>query len=59
MPRLVFVVLTEYSDLSDAVKQIEHHRSKLKSWPPPTSKLHDPSEKGIIGIVEEEMGFLD
>ena len=45
-------------DLASAIKQSESLRLTQKDWPPVKSK-HDPSGRGLAGVMDEEMGFVD
>ena len=46
------------SDLPKAVKESEQLRTSEKTWPPDDSK-YDPSGRGLAGIMDDEMGFVD
>jgi beta-1,4-N-acetylglucosaminyltransferase len=51
-------ILTPYSDLAAAIAESEKLREKQKSWPPVNSG-EDPSGRGLAGVMEDEMGFVD
>ena len=44
------------SNLSSAIKQSEKLRKKPSSWPPKSS---GGDGRGLIGIMDDEMGFVD
>lgn len=46
------------SNLPTAIQQAEVLREKQNAWPPDNSK-DDPSGKGLIGVMDDEMGFVD
>ena len=46
------------SDLPAAIHQCESLRKKQNVWPP-DNKETDPSGKGLIGIMDDELGFVD
>ena len=46
------------SDLPAAIHQCESLRKKQNVWPP-DNKEADPSGKGLIGIMDDELGFVD
>lgn len=46
------------SNLEKALADSEALRKKSKEWPPVNSGVHRQA-KGLAGIVDEEMGYLD
>lgn len=53
-----YVVHGHVDRLADALMAVERKRANRKVWPPPT----DPNSKtsrGLIGIMDEEMGYTD
>ena len=46
------------SDLPAAIRESEKLREKQKAWPP-SHKEHDPSGRGLAGVMDDEMGFVD
>lgn len=53
-----YVVYGRLSNLEDALKDAEQLRVRSKTWPPPNSGVHRQA-KGLKGVMDEEMGFLD
>jgi beta-1,4-N-acetylglucosaminyltransferase len=51
-------MLTLHSDLATAFAHSEKLRERHKSWPPVNSG-EDPSGRGLAGVMEDEMGFVD
>lgn len=47
-----------FSNLPEALEQAESLRQRQQSWPP-NNKREDPSGKGLIGAMDDEMGFVD
>lgn len=47
-----------FSDLPSAIRQSEANRAFQKSWPPVNSG-EDPSGRGLAGVMDDEMGFVD
>ena len=45
-------------DLIQALDDAERLRQRQREWPPPTSGVHRQA-KGLKGVMDEEMGFLD
>lgn len=50
--------LTLSSDLPAAIRQSETLRQKRHPWPP-ANEGADPSGKGLIGVMDDELGFVD
>lgn len=50
--------LTYISDLPAAIRQSESLRKSRNAWPPSNEK-EDPSGKGLIGVMDDELGFVD
>ena len=48
-----------HSDLAAALIQVEVLRVKKMQWPPPVDRSVDPSGKGLVGVLDDEMGFVD
>lgn len=46
------------SDLTAALQQSEELRKKQSAWPP-RNEGDEPSRKGLIGVMDDEMGFVD
>lgn len=58
-PRMKEEKLTRtLSDLSQALSESEILRKKQSAWPP-SNKGHDPSGRGLAGVMDDEMGFVD
>lgn len=53
-----YVVHGRLEDFGGALKEAEELRARMKTWPPPNSGVHREA-KGLKGIMDEEMGFLD
>lgn len=51
-------LLITFSDLSAAIRQSENQRKAQHTWPPVTEGT-DPDGKGLIGIMDDELGFVD
>jgi beta-1,4-N-acetylglucosaminyltransferase len=51
-------LLTFFSDLPAAIRQSESLRKTLHAWPPHDDGA-DPSGKGLIGVMDDELGFVD
>lgn len=48
------------SDLPSTIPQSELLRQKRSAWPPlDTNLAHDPSGRGLAGVMDDEMGFVD
>jgi beta-1,4-N-acetylglucosaminyltransferase len=45
-------------DLAGALREAEELRVRMKTWPPVNSGVHRQA-KGLKGVMDEEMGFLD
>ncbi len=54
MPRLI----RGSRDLPAALEAAERLKKRMKEWPPINSGA-DPVERGAIGVLDEEMGFVD
>lgn len=50
--------LTGSSDLPAAISRMEQLRRGMRQWPPITSN-HEKYQKGLKGIMDEEMGWVD
>ena len=50
--------LSSNSDLPAAIRQSESLRKAGKRWPPADTR-EDPSGKGLVGIMDDELGFVD
>ena len=50
--------LTYFSDLPAAIRQSENLRKSPTVWPP-SNEREDPSGKGLIGVMDDELGFVD
>lgn len=46
------------SALPEALHQSDLLREKRKAWPP-DNRSHDPSGRGLAGVMDDEMGFVD
>jgi len=44
------------SDLPSAIKEAEALRQEQQAWPPANS---GGNGKGLIGVMDDEMGFVD
>lgn len=55
---LTVVLCCLKSDLPAAIRQSEKLRQSKKDWPPVNSG-EDPSRRGITGVMDYEMGFVD
>lgn len=44
--------------LPEALHQSDLLREKRKAWPP-DNRSHDPSGRGLAGVMDDEMGFVD
>ncbi|MCJ1462766.1 N-acetylglucosaminyldiphosphodolichol N-acetylglucosaminyltransferase catalytic subunit alg13 [Pseudocyphellaria aurata] len=53
-----YVVHGRLEALPDALRQSDLLREKRKSWPP-DNRRHDPSGRGLAGVMDDEMGFVD
>lgn len=48
------------SRLPQALADAEKLRERNKQWPPVNSGVHrQSSSRGLAGVMDEEMGFLD
>ena len=50
--------LTLRSDLPAAIRQSESLRTTRNPWPPQDTG-EDPSGKGLVGVMDDELGFVD
>ena len=50
--------LTSRSDLPAAIRQSESLRKTQPPWPPADTG-EDPSGKGLVGVMDDELGFVD
>ena len=46
------------SNLSLAIEQMEQRRKTRSIWPP-SNPSDDPTGRGLAGVMDEEMGFVD
>ena len=46
------------SDLPQALADAEVLRENQQAWPPDNRK-DDPEGKGLIGVMDDELGFVD
>ncbi|MCJ1352578.1 MAG: N-acetylglucosaminyldiphosphodolichol N-acetylglucosaminyltransferase catalytic subunit alg13 [Icmadophila ericetorum] len=53
-----YVIHGHLNDLPSALRKCEASRKKSKNWPPP-NRGHDPLGKGLAGVMDDEMGFVD
>ncbi|KAK0517096.1 hypothetical protein JMJ35_000251 [Cladonia borealis] len=53
-----YVIHGHLNDLPTAVLQCESIRQSRNAWPPSNEK-EDPSGKGLIGVMDDELGFVD
>ena len=51
-------LLTSLSDLPAAIRRSESLRNTQSPWPPADTG-EDPSGKGLIGVMDDELGFVD
>ncbi len=47
-----------HSDLPAALRLSESLRKTQHTWPP-SNHAEDPSGKGLIGVMDDELGFVD
>ena len=52
------MILTDDSNLAQALAESEKLRTNHMAWPPVNSGVHREA-KGLTGVIDEEMGFLD
>ena len=53
-----YVVYGRLENLVGALTEAEQLRVRMKTWPPVNSGVHRQA-KGLKGVMDEEMGFLD
>ena len=53
-----YVVHGRLEDLAGALQEAEDLGKRMKAWPPVNSGVHREA-KGLKGVMDEEMGFLD
>ncbi|KAL8744655.1 MAG: hypothetical protein Q9190_003121 [Brigantiaea leucoxantha] len=53
-----YVIHGHLNDLPAAIHQAEKLRNKQRAWPPNNSRA-DPSGRGLAGVMDDEMGFVD
>ncbi|KAL2045152.1 hypothetical protein N7G274_002233 [Stereocaulon virgatum] len=53
-----YVIHGKLNDLSAAIYQSESLRKSRSTWPPSNEK-EDPSGNGLIGVMDDELGFVD
>lgn len=51
-------LLNLFSDLPAAIRQVESLRKKQNCWPP-VDEGADPTGKGLLGVMDDELGFVD
>ncbi|KAK2753068.1 N-acetylglucosaminyldiphosphodolichol N-acetylglucosaminyltransferase catalytic subunit alg13 [Onygenales sp. PD_40] len=52
-----YVVHGKLGNLAESVTQAEAFRSRLHEWPPSNNQEH--AGKGLAGVMEDELGFVD
>lgn len=57
LERLKYAVYGRINDLASSIPKVEKLRQAMRSWPPSTSG-EEKYEKGLRGIMDEEMGWL-
>lgn len=50
--------MTSRSDLPAAIRRSESLRKTQNPWPPADTE-EDPCGKGLVGIMDDELGFVD
>lgn len=50
--------LTSCSNLPAAIRRSESLRKTQNPWPPADTG-EDPSGKGLVGVMDDELGFVD
>ncbi len=53
-----YVVYGKLDNLTQALDDAETLRKRQKAWPPTNSGVHRRA-RGLNGVMDEEMGFLD
>lgn len=53
-----YVIYGRLENLGQALEDAEGLRERRKVWPPPNSGVHREA-RGLKGVLDEEMGFLD
>lgn len=53
-----YVVYGKIESLAQALVDAEALRQRKQIWPPPNSGVHREA-RGLKGVLDEEMGFLD
>ncbi|KAK3173339.1 hypothetical protein OEA41_006668 [Lepraria neglecta] len=53
-----YVIHGNLHDLPAAIRQSESLRKSRNAWPP-RNEREDPSGKGLIGVMDDELGFVD
>ena len=53
-----YVVHGRLGDLAGALQEAEELRRRMRAWPPPNSGVHRQA-KGLKGVMDDEMGWLD
>ncbi|QDS67885.1 hypothetical protein FKW77_008062 [Venturia effusa] len=58
MEKMEYAVHGSLENLPAALTQAETMRKRSKEWPPVNSGVHRQA-KGLAGVIDEELGFLD
>ncbi|KAI9882555.1 MAG: hypothetical protein M1823_005702 [Watsoniomyces obsoletus] len=58
LDRQGYAVHGDLSDLPAAIRRVERLKQSKKGWPPMRSG-EKPSRKGLVGVVDDGMAFLD
>ncbi|MCJ1273934.1 N-acetylglucosaminyldiphosphodolichol N-acetylglucosaminyltransferase catalytic subunit alg13 [Puttea exsequens] len=53
-----YVIHGHIDYLSRALLQVESHRKTQSTWPP-SNESTDPSGRGLVGVMDDELGFVD
>ena len=53
-----YVVVGKLENLANALDEAEKLSKRQKEWPPPNSGVHRQA-RGLKGVLDDEMGFLD
>lgn len=56
LDKLGYVVYGRMEELAEAIPKVEALRLKMRQWPPPTSQ-EEKHQKGLKGVMDEEMGW--
>ena len=52
------LLILEYSDLSVALRTSEKKSKARTAWQP-LNTVADPTGKGVVGVIDEELGYED